>query len=61
MKVWDRAGIKLPTPESAVRLVSVARHVTHCATRPDTKVFVLHINMECMDKGDAICPPLDIM
>ena len=32
MKVWDRAGIKLATPESAVRLISVARHVTDCAT-----------------------------
>ena len=27
-KVWDRAGIKLATPGSAVRHVSVARHVT---------------------------------
>ena len=33
-KVWDRAGIELPTPGSAVRLASVARHVTDCATRP---------------------------
>ena len=31
-KVWDRAGIKLATPGSAVRLASVARHVTDCAT-----------------------------
>ena len=28
------AGIELTTPGSAVRLASVARHVTHCATRP---------------------------
>ena len=34
MKVWDRAGIELATPGSAVRLASVARHVTDCATRP---------------------------
>ena len=27
-KEWDRAGIKLATPGSAVRLASVARHVT---------------------------------
>ena len=27
-KVWDRAGIKLVTPGSAVRLASVASHVT---------------------------------
>ena len=32
-KVWNRAGIKLATPESAVRLASVARHVTDCAAR----------------------------
>ena len=35
-KVWDRAGIELATPGSAVRLASVARHVTDCATRPGT-------------------------
>ena len=34
MKVWDGAGIELATSESAVRLASVARHVTECATRP---------------------------
>ena len=33
-KVWDRAGIELTTHGSAVRLASVARHVTDCATRP---------------------------
>ena len=33
-KVWDRAGIKLATPGSAVRLASVARHITDCTTRP---------------------------
>ena len=33
-KVWDRVGIELATPGSAVRLASVARHVTDCATRP---------------------------
>ena len=30
-EVWDRAGIELATPGSAVRLASVARHVTDCA------------------------------
>ena len=30
-KVWDRVGIKLATPGSAVRLTSVARHITDCA------------------------------
>ena len=34
MKVWDRAGIELATPGSAVRHASVARHVTDCATGP---------------------------
>ena len=33
-KVWDREGFELSTPWSAVRLASVARHVTDCATRP---------------------------
>ena len=37
MKVWDQAGIELVTPGSAVRLSSVARHVTDCATRPGKK------------------------
>ena len=31
-KVWDRTGIELATPGSAVRHASVARHVTDCAT-----------------------------
>ena len=34
MKEWDQAGIKLATPESAVRLASVARHATHCLRSP---------------------------
>ena len=34
MKVWYRAGIELATPGSAVRLASVDRQVTDCATRP---------------------------
>ena len=38
MKVWDRAGIELTTPGSAVRLASVARPVTDCATRPGSKI-----------------------
>ena len=33
-KVWNRTGIELVTPGSAVRHASVARHVTDCATRP---------------------------
>ena len=33
-KVWDRAGIELATPGSAVSFASVTRHVTGCATRP---------------------------
>ena len=40
-KVWDRAGIELATPGSAVRLASVARHVTDCATRPGQWLTVL--------------------
>ena len=30
------AGIELATPGSTVRLASVAKHVTDCATRPGT-------------------------
>ena len=33
-KVWDRAGVELATPGSAVSFASVTRHVTDCATRP---------------------------
>ena len=33
-KVWDRAGIKLATPGSAVRHASVARQGTDLAMRP---------------------------
>ena len=40
-KVWDRAGIKLAIPESAVRHASVARHVTDCTTRPGRASFLL--------------------
>ena len=39
-KVWDRAGIELATPGSAVRHASVARHVTDCATRPGTLLVI---------------------
>ena len=38
-KVWDRAGIELATPGSAVRYTSVARNVTDCATRPGNCEF----------------------
>ena len=34
-KEWNWAGIELVTPGLAVRLASVARDVTDCATRPD--------------------------
>ena len=40
-KEWDRAGIELATPGSAVRHASVARHVTDCATRPGVPGFRL--------------------
>ena len=39
-KVWDRAGIELATPGSAVRLASVARHVTDFATWPGIEKLV---------------------
>ena len=40
-KVWDRTGIELATPGSAVRHASVARHVTNCATQPG--FFCIHL------------------
>ena len=42
MKVWDQAEIKLATPGSAVRLASVARHVTDCAMRPVNNSIALN-------------------
>ena len=42
MRVWDWAGIVLATPGSAVRLASVARHVTDCATRPGGILILFH-------------------
>ena len=41
-KVWDRAGIKLVIPGSAVRHVSVARHVTNRAIWPGKIIQVSH-------------------
>ena len=43
MKVWDRAGIKLTTPGSAVRHASVDRPVTDFATQPSQKHNMKHI------------------
>ena len=45
MKVWHRTRIELKTPGSAVRLTSVARHLTDCATRPGEE-FVVMIKMQ---------------
>ena len=44
-KVWERAGIKLSTPGSAVRLASVARQVIDCAMRPGGLLCVISINL----------------
>ena len=41
-KVLDRAGIELGTPGTAVRLASVAGHVTDCATRSGYKRTYVH-------------------
>ena len=40
-KLWDRAGIKLATPGSALRLASVARHITDCATQAGIDICFL--------------------
>ena len=39
-KVWDRAGIELATPGSAVSFASVTRHVTDCATRLISNILI---------------------
>ena len=46
MKVWDRAGIKLATPGSAVRVASVARHVTDSAMGPGNILFYFILSSE---------------
>ena len=51
-KVWDRTGIKLATPGSAVRNASVARHVTDCATWPGIQFYgVLEGDIYRPDQG----------
>ena len=44
-KVSDQARIKLSTPGSAVRLASVARHITDCATRPGALTSAAYIQV----------------
>ena len=46
-KVWDRAGIELATPESAVRLASVARHATDCAVIFNCVIVVVWPTLFC--------------
>ena len=60
MKVWDKAGIQVATPGSAVRLASVAIQVTDCATRPghyewDLECICIVIN------GKTCSVPLNIL
>ena len=43
MKVWDRAGIQLATPGSAVRHASVAKHLTDCTMRPGIPACVMFV------------------
>ena len=54
-KVWDRAGIELVTPGSAVRLASVARHVTDCPTRPGN-CFVWFDKCVMLKDHNAVTP-----
>ena len=50
-----RAGIKLATPGSAVRLASVARHVTDCATQKYVhKVLVNCLFKLAAEKSEAV-------
>ena len=54
MNVWDRTGIELATPGSAVRHASVARHVTDCATWPGLDEMLhyaaFHLGLHCLYK-----------
>ena len=56
-KVWDRAGIELTTPGSAVSFASVTRHITDCATRPsvttDKFFFKPDLGPNCLQKLSA--------
>ena len=55
MKVWDRTGIELATPGSAVRHASVARHVTDCATRPGMNVVILTDHfLQCLQGKQSV-------
>ena len=44
--VWDPAVIKLAAPGSEVRLASVARHITDCATRPSLRLVRISWNQK---------------
>ena len=55
-KVWDRAGIELATPGSAVRHASVARHVTDCATRPGDWLDVKNGRMFLINNDQGFLP-----
>ena len=58
-KVWDRAGIELATPGSAVRHASVARHVTDCTTRPGISRYGLTARWEGLKADDRTLWLLD--
>ena len=48
MRVWDWAEIKLANPGSAIRLASVARHVSDCGTQSAK-------GMMSFKKGGRLC------
>ena len=56
-KVWGRARIELATPGSAVRLASVARHVTACAWRPGRlQLLQLVLSLKLVSEYDQEIP-----
>ena len=55
-KVWDRTGIELATPGSAVRHASVARHVTVCATRPGTGGWTRPVSVPYEHQALSVMP-----
>ena len=56
-KVWDQAWIEHTTPWSAVRLISVARHVTDCMYECQVYPGVFRWNcLSLISNGECQCP-----
>ena len=49
-EVWNRAGMELVTPGSAVRLESIGRHVSNCVMRPVNLKEYTHLVFTAINK-----------